>query len=327
MEALTLINLEAVAARLQGLVRRTPCITFSRTQSVAAFGLDAELVFKLELLQVTGTFKARGALATLLSLTPDQRRNGVTTFSAGNHAIAVAFAARETGVAASVFMPQSSNSRRVELARSFGAEIVLTADGPSAYAGATELARRESRYLVHPFEGPGPVSGTASVGLEWLEQAGPLDAVVIAVGGGALIAGVGSALRAKGASTRIYGAEPIGAAGMHRSLAAGAPLQLDEVATIADSLAPPMTTPYTFDVCRRVVTEVSLVHDREIEAAMARIVSELKLAVEPAGAAALAAARAPLRQRLEGRRVGILICGSNIDLTTFARHIEHAQER
>jgi threonine dehydratase len=295
-------------------------VEFKPGELASDSGLDSSLVFKLELFQVTGTFKARGALAVMLSLSPQERARGATAVSAGNHAIAVAFAARTLGISARIVMIKTANPARVELAKSYGAQLELAEDGPSAFRRAAQIEAEEGRIFVHPFEGPRTVLGTGTLGLELFEQAGALDAVVVAVGGGGLIAGVAAAIKQLSPKTRIYGVEPTGADSMTRSLAAGRPLSLPSVATIADSLAPPMATPYTFGVCQRFVDSMVLIDDDAMRRAMGVLFRDLKLAVEPAGAAALAAVLGPLRSQLRGgQRVGIVVCGANIDLGTFCR--------
>ena len=308
---------------LEGWLRQTPCVEFKPGELASDTGLDSSLVFKLELFQVTGTFKARGALAVMLSLSPQERARGVTAVSAGNHAIAVAFAARTLGISARIVMIKTANPARVQLAKSYGAHLELAEDGPSAFRRAAEIEAQEGRIFVHPFEGPRTVLGTATLGLEFFEQAGTLDAVVVAVGGGGLIAGVAAAIKQLSPKTRIYGVEPTGADSMTRSLAAGQPLSLPSVATIADSLAPPMATPYTFAVCQRFVDSMVLIDDDAMRRTMSILFRDLKLAVEPAGAAALAAVLGPLRPQLQGgQRIGVVVCGANIDLATFFRQAE-----
>jgi len=280
---------------------------------------DSRLVFKLECLQLTGTFKVRGALSVLLDLSEEERECGVTAVSAGNHAVAVAYAARALGIDAKIVMIKTANPARINLARQFGAHVELADDGPTAFRRASEIQMQEGRHFVHPFEGEQVVRGTATLGVEFLQQSPQLDAVVVSIGGGGLIAGVSAALKQMSPRTRIYGVEPVGADSMSRSFAAGHAVSLDSVATIADSLAPPMATPYTFGVCRQFVDRIALIDDESLRSAMRILFSDLKLAVEPAAAAALAAALGPLRSELRGgQKVGIVVCGSNIDLNTFA---------
>ncbi len=307
-------------------MRVTPVVTLPMRDVDPTWGTDAEAIFKLELFQVTGTFKARGALNGMLSLSPEQRAKGVTAVSAGNHAVAVAYAAKALGMSAKVVMIKTANPMRVQLARGFGADVEFAEHGPGAFARVREIESSEGRFFVHPFEGPGPVTGTATLGLEWFEQARAMDAVVIACGGGGLLAGVAAAIKQSSPSTLIYGVEPEGADAMTRSFESGAPVTLPGISTIADSLAPPMTTPYTLGVCRQFVDKMLRVSDAAIRDAMRLTFGTLKLAVEPAGAAALAGVLGPLRDTLAGkRRIGILVCGSNIDAETFCKHLHHAE--
>ncbi len=313
----TLANIQTAREMLNGFIRRTPCIELKPGELSSDTAFDSTLVFKLELFQMTGTFKPRGALCVMLNMSAAERSRGVTAVSAGNHAIAVAYAASVIGTHAKIVMMKTANAARVQLVRKYGAEIEF-ADGASAFARAKEIEALEGRTFVHPFEGPRTVLGTATVGVEFLEQAEPLDAIVVAVGGGGLIAGIAAAIKQRAPRTRMYGVEPTGADAMTRSFAAGHPVTLPSVSTIADSLAPPMATPYTFAVCRQFVDRMTLVNDDDIRNAMGILFRDLKLGVEPAGAAALAAALGPLRPELQGgQRIGIVVCGSNIDLPTF----------
>jgi threonine dehydratase len=317
----SLADIEAARRRLAPFVRTTPCATLAPQELAGDRQLDSYLIFKLELLQLTGTFKARGALNVMLHLSSAQLAAGVTAVSAGNHAIAVAYAARVLGASARIVMIKTANPARVQLARDYGAVVEIAEDGSSAFRRVHQIEEQEGRYFVHPFEGPLTVTGAATLGAEFLEQAAPLDAVVVAVGGGGLIAGVAAAVKQISPGTRVFGVEPRGADSMSRSLAAGQPVTLPAVSTIADSLAPPMATPYTFGVCRRFVDRVVTIDDDAMRRAMGIIFGDLKLAVEPAAAAALAAALGPLRSDLGGgQRVGIVVCGSNIDLQTFYRY-------
>ena len=164
--------------------------------------------------------------------------------------------------------------------------------------------------------------GTATVAIEWLEQASDLDAVIVPVGGGGLIAGMSSAIKQLRPDCLVIGVEPMGADSMWRSLAAGSPQKLERVATIADSLGAPYALPYSFELCRRYVDEVVRIADEAMIDAMRLALDSLKLVLEPAGAAATAALLGPLRERLAGRRVGVLVCGSNIDLASFNRMLD-----
>jgi threonine dehydratase len=277
-----------------------------------------EVILKLELFQHTGTFKARGAIATLRSLGPAALARGITAVSAGNHAIAAAYAAHRMGTSAKVVMIASASPERVARCKDFGAEVLMSPDGAQAFALANEIAEKEGRALVHPFEGPAVAAGAATLGVEFHRQAGPLDAIIIPVGGGGLCAGVSWAFKRLHPTCRVFGVEPVGADSMSRSFAAGKPVAAAPVTTIADSLGPPYCLPYSFGLCRQNVDRLVLVDDDQITDAMAVLFREMKLAVEPAGAAATAALFGPLKDELAGKRVGIIVCGANIDIETFA---------
>ena len=238
--------------------------------------------------------------------------------SAGNHAIAVAWAARQLGVSAKVVMQASANPARVAAARAHGAEVLTAADGPTGFALAEQIAADEGRTFIHPFEGERTALGTATVGLELVEQAPGLDAVIVAIGGGGLAGGAATAIKLLSPACRIFGVEPEGADSMHRSFAAGSPQRLERVQTIADSLGPPMALPYSFGLCRSALDRLVKVTDDEIRAAMGLLFRDMKLAVEPGGAASTAALVFRLREELRGARVGVIVCGSNIDADTFA---------
>jgi len=284
-------------------------------------GDKTEVVLKLELLQRTGSFKARPALLNILRLAPEALKRGVTAVSAGNHAIAVSYAAQRLGASAKVVMMKSANPFRVAACKRHGAEVILAEDVHAAFAKVKEIEAGEGRAFIHPFEGRITVLGDATLGLEWARQVPDMDAVIIPIGGGGLAAGISLALKQLQPNCQVFGVEPEGADTMHRSFAAGRPEKADKVTTIADSLAPPFALPYSFGVCRRFVDELVKIDDDAMKRAMSLLFAEVKLAVEPAGAAATAALAGPLRDRLKGKRVGVIVCGSNIDGATFARYL------
>lgn len=302
-------------ALLRELVIETPLLELPASR----LGLDGgEVVLKLELFQHTGSFKPRGALSVMLGLPPGELARGVTAVSAGNHAIATAFAARRLGTTAKVVMMQGASPARIDKCRRHGAEIVLAPDVHAAFAEVERIVRDEGRAMVHPFEGPRTALGTATLGAEWLRQAGPLDAVIVPIGGGGLLAGIATAIKQLQPDCEVLGVEPEGADSMHRSFAAGSPQKIERVATIADSLGAPFALPYSFGLCRAHTDALVKISDAQMIEAMVLLHDELKLACEPAGAAATAALLGPLRERLAGRRVGVIVCGSNIDLPRFA---------
>jgi threonine dehydratase len=318
---LSLTEIHAAARSLSGVIVTTPVHRLIGSEIANSLGSSTEVLLKLELFQATGTFKARGALLNVLGLTPAQRERGVTAISAGNHAIAVAFAAAQVGVSAKVVMISTANALRVALCKSYGAEIVFAPDAHAGFTLVDRLAQEEGRTLIHPFEGRTTALGTATLGLELCEQIPGLEAVIIPIGGGGLCAGVASAVKLLAPGCEVYGVEPEGADSMHRSFAAGQPQGIERVATIADSLGAPYALPFSFDLCRRHVTELVRVSDDELRAAMRFLLRNAKLAVEPAGAAATAALLGPLRARVPGTRAAVIVCGSNIDEATYARLI------
>jgi threonine dehydratase len=296
----------------------TPVVRCRNLETV--LGGDIEIYGKLEFLQQTGTFKPRGALGTVLSLGADQLANGITAVSAGNHAIAAAFAARAVGTSAKVVMIRSASPIRVEACRSLGAEVVLAEDVHQAFDLVETIREQEGRYFVHPFEGPHVAAGTGTVGLEICEQVGDFDALVIPIGGGGLCGGISNAVKQIKPDCLIFGVEPAGANSMQRSFASGRAEKIDAVVTIADSLGAPFAMPYSFQLCRQNVDELVTISDDAMRVAMGVLFREMKMAVEPACAASTAALAGPLRERLAGKKVVLLFCGSNIDWMTYEQH-------
>ncbi|HEY1427651.1 MAG TPA: threonine/serine dehydratase, partial [Caulobacteraceae bacterium] len=275
-------DVRAVRAAIDPWIVRTPTHPWRGPEIAAAAGPDVDVQIKLELFQHTGSFKPRGALNVIRGLTDEQRSRGVTAVSAGNHAIATAYAAARLGASAKVVMMASASPVRVARSQAFGAEVVLAEDVKAAFATAERIAAEEGRFFVHPYEGPATALGTATVALELSEQVGPLDAVVIPIGGGGLCAGMASAIKQLQPKCAVFGVEPEGADSMHRSFAAGEPRAIEQVRTIADSLGAPMALPYSFDLCRRNVDELVMISDDELRRAMKLLFDEMKLAVEPA---------------------------------------------
>jgi threonine dehydratase len=308
-------------ARLDDLIIETPVHHWRGSEIAAAVGADTEVVLKLELFQYTGSFKARGALTNMLNLAPEALARGVTAVSAGNHAIAVAYAAKTLGTSAKVVMMKTANPFRVERCRSYGAELILAEDVHSAFDTVRRIEKEEGRAFVHPYEGELTILGTATLGYEWCRQAPDLDAIIVPIGGGGLAAGIACAVKQLRPECQVFGVEPEGADSMHRSFAAGEPRPIERVGTIADSLGAPFALPYSFGLCRRFLDGLVMIDDDAMRRAMGLLFREMKLAVEPAGAAATAALCGPLRERLAGKRVGVIVCGSNIDIATFARHL------
>ena len=244
------------------------------------------------------------------------------TVSAGNHAGAVAWAARAAGVPATVVMAESANPTKVAACRGYGAEVVL--HGPTSTEAFAEMYRlRDERHLtfIHPFDSPRTLAGTGTIGLEVLDDLPEADTVVVGVGGGGLIGGIATAIKEAKPSARVFGVEPTGADAMIRSLAAGQVVHLDHVETIADGLAPPFVGELPLAVVQRYVDDVIALTDEEIVAGMRFLLERCKLVAEPAGAAATAAVllgKVPIRP---GENVAIIVSGGNVDLPKLREYL------
>ena len=317
-----LTALGETADRIRPFIVETPVHRWETPFAKKTFGSETELFLKLELFQRTGTFKVRGAMSNALSFSPEEIERGLTGVSAGNHAVAVSYAAHALGTSAKVVMPRAANPYRIQLARDWGAEVILVEDAVAAFEEVARIQEREGRSFIHPFEGLRTCLGTATLGAEFAAQVPRLDAVVVAVGGGGLFAGVSRAIKLINPACRTFGVEPEGADNLRRALEAGGPIRLPKIATIADSLAPPSCAEFSFGLCRDNLDELVVITDDEMRRTMALLVEEVKIAVEPAGAAA-AAALWHIREKIEGQRVGVLVCGSNIDAATFATLISN----
>ena len=317
----TVAAIQFARRELGRLVRETPSWQWSGHRLDAGKPTGSTVWLKLELLQHTGSFKVRGALLTMQKLDAAQRTRGVTAVSGGNHGMAVAWAAKALGTHAKVVMPATANQARIDACRALGAEVELVADVAAAFVRVREIEAAEGRSFVHPFEGEAMVLGAGTLGMEFLRQTGQLDALFVAIGGGGLAAGVATAVKQLQPRCRVYGVEPAGADSMHKSFTAGSPQRIDAVRTIADSLGAPMAMPYTYAICRKHVDELVLVDDDAICRAMWLLFADAKLAVEPAGAATTAA-MLQLRERLAGQRIGLIVCGANVDHLTFGKCLE-----
>jgi threonine dehydratase len=318
---LTLAEIRAARTLLGDRIVRTPVVPLAGPAVESALAPGTQALLKLELFQHTGSFKARGALVNALSLGEAERARGICAISAGNHAIAAAYAARAVGASAKIVMKEGANPFRVAECRRYGGEIVFEADFHAAFRRVEEIRATEGRTLIHPFEGLLTALGTATLGLEFIEQAPDLEAVIVPVGGGGLAAGLATAIRLVKPDCRVFGVEPFGADTMYRSFVAGSPQAIDRIDTIADSLGAPYALPISYALCRASLEEIVRVEDAEMVEAMRFLAAHARLAVEPAGAAATAALLGPLKARLAGRRVGLVVCGSNISAEAYAHLI------
>jgi threonine dehydratase len=302
----------AASRRLKGLVRRTPLVAWDLAQPPVA----GQIYLKLEHLQVTGSFKPRGALNAMAVLPDEQLRHGVVTASGGNHGLGVAYAAQRRGVSATVYLPLRASAAIDPKLESYGARVVREGpDWDDAWLAATTYAAQSGGALIHPFEDPPVMAGQGTVGVEVLEQQPDLDTLIIAIGGGGLIAGVACWAKHINPNIRVVGVEPVGAPSMTASVRAGQLTPLDRIDTIAGTLAPRVVGPNTLAMATRYVDELVTVSDAEMVAAMRLLWSDWNLLVEASGAASLAAAMTGRAGDLSGHRVGVLLCGANLDIS------------
>jgi len=314
-----LADVEAAARRLAGIVRRTPLLAGTPLDD----STGARLLFKVEALQRTGSFKIRGAYNRLVQLDAARRRSGVVAFSSGNHAQGVAAAARMLGIPATIVMPSNAPAIKLENTRALGAEVVLydrfTEDREQI---ARRIVAERDATLVPAYDDPHVVAGQGTVGLELMQQAVELglqpDLVLVPTSGGGLTAGTAIAVRALAPAAVVYGVEPEAFDDTRRSLAAGSLLRNPpEARSICDALQSSPPGRLTFAINRELLAGILTVSDAEVESAMAQAFRTLKLVVEPGGAVALAAALAG-KVPLAGRTAAIVLSGGNVDATTFA---------
>lgn len=298
-------DIEAVSRRIAGHVLRTPTVPSPGLSAL----LGVPVIAKLELLQRTGSFKARGATAKLIGLSEAERAAGVVAVSGGNHAIAVAVMAGALEVKATVVMPQSAPARAIELAATAGAIVRLADDMDGAFALMSQL-QGDGLTLVHPFDDPVVVAGQGTVGLELAEDADELTDVLVSIGGGALISGVAVALRARWPGVRIWGVETEGAQAMSEALIAGGPVPVS-LSSIVSTLSAPSVSQLTYDHVSAMVTDVLVVPDAEAVQGTLDLANHAKVWAEPAAGCLLPAARRVLDRVGDGARLGLVLCGGN----------------
>lgn len=274
----------------------------------------SNLKLKAENLQRTGSFKSRGAINAVLQLSPEQRAAGVVTFSAGNHGQALAYAARLAGVRCTVFMAQNAVPAKVDAIRGYGGETRFGETIQAAFDAMEQFRIESGATFVSPFADAPVIAGQGTIGLEILEDFPEVEQVVVAIGGGGLIAGIALAIKAIRPDVRVVGVEPEGSCAVYQSLQAGKPLKIERNETIADGLSAPFTMALPLDIIRQHVDDVVLVSDDEIVNAMKLILARTKLLAEPAGAAATAALLTNKAAVPHGANTVAIVSGGNIDL-------------
>ncbi len=300
-------EIESAHKRIQKYIRKTPSIISGNE----TFGLKGSISLKLEHLQYSGSFKARGAFNSLLNKPIPEA--GIAAASGGNHGAAVACAAHALGVKARIFVPETSNPAKIEKIRDFGAEVHIEG---AAYADAAALCTKYQQQTgavdIHPYDAPDTINGQGTVALEWAEQSPDLDTILVAVGGGGLAAGIASYYA--NSSTRVIAVEPYGSCSMYAALKAGKPVDVELDSIAANALGAKRCGTYTFDVARNHIADAILVEDTDILAAQRRLWREMQLVVEPGGATALAALTSGAYKPKEGERISVLLCGGNAEL-------------
>jgi len=306
--------IRAAASRIAGRVHRTPLLRSERIGE----RIGASLHLKCESFQKTGSFKPRGALNKVLSLSEAERARGLVTVSAGNHAQAVAWAARQAGVSAVVVMPTDAPRTKIEAVRGYGAEIVLHDDRPTLFDRLNAVREERGLTFIHPFDDAAIIAGAGTTGLEILEDLPDADVVVVPVGGGGLLAGIASAVKAVRPRTRVVAVELEAGPGLTPALAAGRPVPVARPKTLADGMTPPFVGALNLEIAREAVDEIVFVSEAAIREAMALLMTRAKLWVEGSGAAATAALLEGRVPDVAGRRVVALVSGGNADLSAIA---------
>ncbi len=307
----SLDDIEAAAERIAGRVRRTPCLRSRFTLNPLH---DGPLLLKLECLQVTGSFKARGANNAVLGLDSAALGRGIITASGGNHGIAVAYAGHASGARTVIYLSENVPAAKAERLRAWGAEVVIEgALWDDANEAAMARAWRDGLSYIHPFADPAVIAGQGTVGREMLKQSPGIDVLVVAIGGGGLISGVATAAKAMVPDIRVIGVEPVGAPTLSTALAAGVVTTLETVETDAVTLAPRRSAEINLDIVRSKVDEIVLVTDDEMRAAARWLWFEAGIAAELSGAAALAAVQTGRIAADPEATIAAIVCGAGTD--------------
>ena len=316
---LTLADVLAARERLGNAVYRSPCVRSEMLSRITEQGV----YLKLENLQMTGSFKERGALNRIAMLTPEQAKHGVVAASAGNHAQGVAYHATLRGIRAVIVMPLTTPLVKVTATRDFGAEVVLHgANYEEACVEATRLCAEQRMTFIHPFDDLLVMAGQGTIGLEMLEQVEGLEAVVVPIGGGGLIGGIACAVKESNPKVHVIGVQTARLPSMKEAIAEGHPVSLPPATTIADGIAVRRAGDITFPVVEKYVDEIVTVDEDEIASAILTLLEREKTLAEGAGATALAALLQQRTSLPKGTKTGVLVCGGNIDVTLLNRIIE-----
>jgi threonine dehydratase len=310
--AISLADIVGAQSRLEGVANRTPVLTSSTADALTG----ARLFFKAENFQRVGAFKFRGAYNALAQFSPEQKSKGVVAFSSGNHAQAIALAAKLLKMRAVIVMPEDAPAIKVAATRGYGAEVVLyDRYKEDREAIGRKLSDEQGLTLIPPYDHPWVMAGQGTLALELIDEVGPLDALFVPLGGGGLLSGCAVAAKAKSPDCKVIGVEPEAGNDGQQSLKAGKIVHIDTPKTIADGAQTQHLGNHTFPVLRDLVDDIVTVSDRQLAEAMAFFAGRLKILVEPTGCLAAAAAFA---SDIKGKKVGVVLSGGNVDLARFA---------
>ena len=314
------MNLNEIIVATKFLQRKivdTPFLELASSKVKTLFPQKTKVKMKLEFLQHVGSFKPRGVLLGLAKLTAEQKISGVIAVSAGNHALAVSWAAQVARISAKVIMPKTADKFRVNGCRTYGADVLLAEDTEEAFFLMDQLSKKENRVVMHPFEAEHMMLGAATCGYEMIKSMPEMDIAIIPIGGGGLISGLSAAIKLVKPSVKVYGVEPYGADSMFQSFIKKKPVAINKVKTIADSLGAPMALALSYELAQSNVEEIVRLTDAEMIEAMNIIREKLNFIVEPACGSSLAACLGPLKEKVLKKNVALIACGSNISFERY----------
>ena len=310
-------NIDRAREVLQGKIVNTPTLELNEDDLREILPDNSEVSIKLELFQQTGSFKARGVAIGLETLEKDKKVQGIVTVTGGNHGIATAWGASQYGISAKIIMPKTADPFRIDKCKNLGAEVILAENVDDAFRRLDEIEKEENRFVLHPFNQENMIIGSATCCAEILDQMGDIDILIIPIGGGGLIGGMAHYLDQINSSVELLGVEPVGADSFTKSLEKKSAVRINKVDTIADSLGAPMAMEFSFNIAKKRVSQVEKVTDDEIRNAMITMRDRLGFIVEPACATSLAGLQERYKKKCEGKKVGIIACGSNISFDRY----------
>ncbi|MVA36276.1 threonine ammonia-lyase [Agrobacterium vitis] len=304
-------SIRAAAERVKPFIRRTPMLRLSHC---AGAELPQEFHLKLECLQVSGSFKIRGAVNRVKTLAPEQLANGLVAASGGNHGLATAYMARQSGVSATIFLPTNASPIKEQKLKKWGADVRYAGSvWDEAHEAAQSFARERGAFYMHPFADDAIVSGQGTVAVEMLEQLPDVDLYIVAIGGGGLITGMSQMIKAANPKARIIGVEPVGSPTLHASFAAGKVVRLPQITTRVATMACGRTDESIYEIARQHVDDIVLIEDEDMQRAAELLWFEFGIAADLSGAASLAALMSGAVKAQKGERIAGLVCGAGVD--------------